>query len=344
MKRHLIFWTAIPFAYLALCIPVGIFITEGALHPARRLLIAQSATDVRATLQTLGASLEDESTTASDGVILHAWTIVPHDPNGDAVILLHGMSDNRLGMIGYATLLVHHGFSVLMPDARGHGASGGALATDGLLERDDIRGWFEWLNRRQRPHCIFGFAESMGAAQLLQALEVEPNFCAVAVESSFSKFREIAYDRMGQPFHIGPWIGRTLFRPVVESAFLYARWKYHLNMETVSPEDAVAQTHVPVLLIHGQDDSNIPVRHSRRIRSVNSNVVLWEVPKTDHCGAISSAPREFENHLVGWFLDHSQTPYQRDVAFQSTIKNQTIVNSSSTPPRPSSQNPPSPAP
>lgn len=50
------------------------------------------------------------------------------------MILLHGLSDNRLGMIGYAELLLSHGFSVVMPDARAHGTSGSQLATYGLLE------------------------------------------------------------------------------------------------------------------------------------------------------------------------------------------------------------------
>ena len=49
----------------------------------------------------------------------------------------------------------------------------------------------------------------MGAAQLLQSLDTHPHFCAVAAESPFANFREIAYDRMGQPFHLGPWVGRS---------------------------------------------------------------------------------------------------------------------------------------
>jgi len=146
----------------------------------------------------------------------------------------------------------------------------------------------------------------MGAAELLQSLAVEPRFCAVAGESSFSSFREIAYDRMGQPFHLGPWLGRTVLRPVVEFAFLYVRWKHHLDMGQVSPEDTVAATRVPILLIHGQIDSNIPLRHSRQIHARNPNTTLWEVPNADHCGAISAAPREFNQRLLSWFRVQSE--------------------------------------
>jgi dipeptidyl aminopeptidase/acylaminoacyl peptidase len=251
------------------------------------------------------SELADVGIPARDGATLSAWTIRPRNSNGKAVILLHGLSDNRLGMIGYAELLLDYGFSVLMPDARAHGTSGGQLATYGLLESEDIRRWFDWLQQSQHPGCIFGFAESMGAAQLLQSLQTEPHFCAVAAESPFSSFREIAYDRVGQFFHTGPWLGRTILRPIVEVAFGYARWKYKVNFDQLSSERIVTATKVPVMLIHGRDDSNIPIRHSRRIAAHNPTLALWEVPDTDHCGAVSTAPQEFEQRLIRWFDDHS---------------------------------------
>ena len=249
----------------------------------------------------LNADLEDASIFGPDGVALRAWTLRPVRGNGGAVILLHGLGDNRVGMTGYAELLVAHGYTVLMPDARAHGLSGGDLATYGLLERNDVHQWFDFLNANEHPQCIFAFGESMGASQLLQALDTRIPFCAVAVESPFANFREIAYDRMGQPFHLGPWVGRILLRPLVEVAFLRARLKYGLDMQRISPEKSVAMTTIPVLLIHGQVDSNIPVRHSRLIHARAPNAQLWEVPGADHCGAVSTAPQEFEKRLLGWF-------------------------------------------
>jgi pimeloyl-ACP methyl ester carboxylesterase len=107
---------------------------------------------------------------------------------------------------------------------------------------------------------------------------------------------------MGQPFRLGPWFGHTILRPLVEVAFLRARWKYQLNMQEISPEDSVAATNVPVLLIHGQLDSNIPIRHSRQIHSRNLNTQLWEVPGAEHCGAAGTDPQEFDRHLLAWFV------------------------------------------
>jgi uncharacterized protein len=291
--------------YLAFCTIAGIFVADGTLHPGRRPLTQEDETAMRQSSRNLDAELEDVSISTPDGATLRAWLIHSHHSNRDAVILLHGLSDNRIGMTGYAELLLAHGYTVLLPDARAHGASGGPLATYGLLERTDIHQWFDWLTAQDHPRCIFGFGESMGAAQLLQSLDTGVPFCAVAAESSFSNFREIAYDRMGQPFHLGPWFGRTILRPLVEVAFLRAHWKFKLNMHQIAPEDSVAATTIPVFLIHGKSDSNIPVRHSVRIHDRNPNALLWEVPNADHCGAISTAPQEFRQRLLNWFSTRS---------------------------------------
>ena len=113
------------------------------------------------------AELTEASIAANDGVTLRGWSIRPRRGNGDAVILLHGHTDNRAGMLGNADLLLRHGYAVLLPDARGHGASGGDLATYGVKEADDIRRWFDWIEQAEAPRCIDGLGESMGAALLL---------------------------------------------------------------------------------------------------------------------------------------------------------------------------------
>jgi uncharacterized protein len=290
--------------YIAASAVIGVFVAEAALHPARRALTSQGESLLRSVADN-NVAFEAVSIKANDGIQLRAWSLHPQNRAANAVILLHGMGDNRSGMAGYAELLLKHGYSVLLPDARAHGVSGGELATYGLLERDDIRRWFEWLELNQSPPCIFGLGESMGAAQLLQSLETEPGFCAVVAESSFFTFREIAYDRVGQLFRTGPWLGRSILWPVVEAAFLYSQWKYGLETAKISPEDAVAKSQVPIFLIHGARDSNIPPRHSRRIQARNKNVTLWEVHTANHCGAISAEPAEFEAWLISWFELHS---------------------------------------
>jgi alpha-beta hydrolase superfamily lysophospholipase len=214
----------------------GIGLGWMALHPGHRPLTASDEHRAEAAARDETAVLSNVQIVTSDGLILRAWFIRPEQTNGSSVLLLHGVSDNGLGMYGYGDWFVKNHYSVLLPDARAHGLSGGELATYGLRESDDIQQWTNWLEENDHSRCVFGFGESMGAAQLLQSLAQESRFCAVVAESPFATFREVAYARFGRPFHVGPWIGRTFFRPTVDVGFLYVRLRYGLNMEKASPE------------------------------------------------------------------------------------------------------------
>jgi pimeloyl-ACP methyl ester carboxylesterase len=292
--------------FLVLTFLAGVFLAEVTVRPGRNVQGPEEEMLVRQAAQREHYELADVALAGRDGAMLRAWSIRPPGGNGNAVLLLHGLGDNRTGMTGYAELLLRQGFRVLMPDARAHGLSGGDLATFGLLETDDIRRWLDWLQQNDHPACIFGLGESMGAVQLLESVQTETRFCAVVAESPFASFREIGYDRVGQRFHTGSWLGRTLLRPIVEFAFVYARLKYKLDFERVSPADAIVRSKVPIFLIHGEVDSNIPVRHADLIVARNPGVSLWQVPNAEHCGAMSTAPDEFRDKVAGWFVSHEK--------------------------------------
>jgi len=218
--------------YAGFCAILAIFLGELAFRPQRvRVTERQSA---EATAARFGAALRDVSVTASDGSHLQGWFARPAQANGDAVILLHGVGDNRQGMMGFAELFLSNGFAVLVPDSRAEGESGGDFPTYGLKESNDVHRWFEWLVMQQHPKCIFGMGESMGAAIVLQAVKTTP-FCAVVAESSFASFRQIAYVRVGQFFSTGTWLGRVALRPAVELAFLYGRLTHGVNLADALP-------------------------------------------------------------------------------------------------------------
>jgi hypothetical protein len=306
-------WSAILAGiWLVLCIVIGVIATEWALHPGRRALTPQSEALAQTIAARNHALLADVSVTASDGAILRAWIIRPVHSNGVAVILLHGVADNRMGVLGNADLLLRHGYAVLLPDARAHGTSGGELATYGIKEADDIRRWFNWIQLNESPHCIDGLGESMGAAQLLESLRTTPGFCAVVAESPYASFQQAAYDRVAEKIGLGTWAGRTLLRPVVDAGWLYARWKYETNFQQASPQNAVAASTVPVLLIHGLKDTNLPPRHSEMIVAHNRTRIpaleLWEPSEATHTGAAASEPQEFERRVIGWFESHDARP------------------------------------
>jgi pimeloyl-ACP methyl ester carboxylesterase len=67
----------------------------------------------------------------------------------------------------------------------------------------------------------------------------------------------------------------------------------------------VRATSVPVLLIHGAADGNIPIRHSRRLHAANPRTtVLWEVPDGGHVNAIDVARAEYTARVLDWFASH----------------------------------------
>jgi len=297
--------------YVAGTILGGIGLGEMAVHPGRRPIPVREEKQIESDLKSLKATLQDVSISAADGALLRGWFLRPASGNGNAIILLHGVSDNRLGMYGYGEWLLRNGYSVLLPDARAHGLSGGELATYGLKESDDIHRWVSWLHESEHPHCVFGFGESMGAGQILQSLTKETRFCAVVAESPFESFREVSYARFGRPFHTGPWLGRSFFLPTDEVGFIYVRLRYGLDMDSASPKKAVAASKVPALLIHGLSDHNIPSYNSEDIRAANpSGVILWLVPRADHCGAHSVATEEFDRRILSWFSDHSSASWR----------------------------------
>ena len=86
-------------AYLVLSILAGIVIADLSLN-LRRLPLRHQQAIAAAVRIDFGAQLQDVAITAADGVVLKGWFIHPRDYNGNAVILLHGITDNREGVSG----------------------------------------------------------------------------------------------------------------------------------------------------------------------------------------------------------------------------------------------------
>jgi fermentation-respiration switch protein FrsA (DUF1100 family) len=183
--------------------------------------------------------------------------------------------------------------------------SGGEIVTYGLKEAGDVHAWANWLFDTERPKALYGIGGSMGAAILIQALATEPRFRSLVAESSFVSFPEVAYLRMAQASGMRLAAARVVFRPVVETAFLYARLRYGVDLQKASPVDALRRTRVPVLLIHGTADTNIPPSHSETLHQAAPAVTaLWEPEGAQHVMAVTHAPEEYERRVLEWFAAH----------------------------------------
>ncbi len=296
--------------YLLLALISGILVAEASLR-LRRLPLRHREQIAAIAERKYQAPLEDVSIQGADGAVLKAWYVRPAKFNGSVVLMTHGITDNREGVAGYSTIFLDQGYAVLLPDARAHGESGGEFATYGVREADDLHRWVSFLYKHDKehgpPHCVYGFGESYGAALLLQSLAAEPRYCALAVEDSFSSAREMSYERVSGPLHVGDWFGRTVGQPVILTARAYARLRYGIDLLQPSPLEAIRHSRVPILLIHGAEDRSINPRHAAMLAAAGTgHVQLWLVPRAWHTGAWSVAHDEFEARVLGWFSGNWQ--------------------------------------
>ena len=309
--KHSLLWgrrivLALAAIFLAGSALAAILLAEFALHLPRKPIThrAEFAASVQ---NTRGVSLREVSIRAMDGVVLRGWSAVPKEDNRETVILLHGVTDNRGGMEGYAEMFLQAGYRVLLPDARAHGESGGELATYGLWERDDTHRWAQWARGESNGRCIFLFGESMGAVISIQTLASDHELCGVVAESPFSTFREIGYDRIAQVSGFSLPVVRALGAPTLETALLYVRTRYGVDLAKASPADCINASQTPVLMIAGTRDHNIPDRHAKRLLAIaGSHAVLWEVDGADHGGAVTVAPELFRQKVLGWLQQNSR--------------------------------------
>jgi uncharacterized protein len=247
-----------------------------------------------------GATKEDFEVVAKDGAALKGWKVTPRNPNGDWVLLYHGISDNRTGNLAHAEFLLTNRYSVVMMDSRAHGRSGGEIATYGWEERNDTRAIVNALYASESVRHLYALGVSMGAAIALQSAAFEPRMEAVVAEDPFANLREVTYDYAGLEF--SPLLGKTLFRPASMTALHQVKKTGGFDPDEVSPEKAVRIRAFPMLLICGTEDHRIPCRHAEAIyKAATGPKELWIAQGAGHAAALGFAPQEYEKRVIEFF-------------------------------------------
>jgi len=277
---------------------VGNAVGPGTLHPAR--LNPERLQHAQEMFRQTKASGADFVVQTRDHVELRGWKVRVAKPNGDWVLLFHGVSDHRTGMLGAAELLLRHGLSVVMMDSRAHGRSGGDMATYGWKERYDTVSIANELYASEKVGHLFALGVSMGGAIALQSAAVEPRIEGVVAEDPFADLREVSYDYAG--LRMWPLLGKTYFRPASVFAMRSMAEAGGFNPDDVSPVKAVAERPFAVLLICGTRDNTIPCRHTERIYAAATGPKeLWIVPGAFHASALGQDPAEYEKRVVSFF-------------------------------------------
>lgn len=285
---------------LAVVVPLAVFFlgavaAERAIQPVRKPVpqVCPCVAHVRC---------RDAQTTSADGTILKGWYYEPEQPNGSALLMLHGVGDNRVAVVGLGTVYEKAGYSVLVPDLRGHGESGG-LISYGIQDEADIRAWATWMRAQPGVGNLYGFGVSLGGSVLLESLRTETRFSAVIAESAYSDFPSIAEARIRRN---APRALKWLTVPLVGSGILWTRLRYGIDLRASSAADGVRRSSTPILLAHGMADDLTSPDNSRVLAAANPALTqLWLVPGAAHVNLWATAKREFEERTLAWLASHA---------------------------------------
>lgn len=232
---------------------------------------------------------------ASDALsLLNAWFIPAKEPKA-TIIYLHGVGDNKMSGLQLARVFHEHNFNVLLYDSRAHGESGGKFCTYGYYEKHDVQIAIYELQKRF-PKCKIGvFGTSMGGAIAMQAASIEPRISAVIAEASFATLRQITVDYQKRLLRL-PW--HFLRNISMKRSEIIAHFKHR----EVSPIEAVKNIHVPILFIHGKDDTFIKHQYSEEMfAAAHEPKELWLIEKAHHSDVHEVGRAEYEERIVKFF-------------------------------------------
>lgn len=201
--------------------------------------------------------------------------------NGDSaplVIQFHGYRGNSIREFsGGSKLACRVGYNCLVVDQRAHGKSGGHTISFGIRERYDCKAWAEFAAQRFSNVPIILSGVSMGAATVLMAsdLSLPSNVRGIIADCPYASpgaiIRKVCAD-MKLPQYI-------LYPFVALGGFLFGGFK----IWEASAIDSVRNTHLPILLIHGEDDRFVPCEMSKEIyNACAGEKTLLTIPMAGH--------------------------------------------------------------
>lgn len=316
------------FPWLWLTIPVGMLLLVYPLMILRRYVrIVLNILDDYSPLPENGHELHprfgeaEVSFHAADGHRLRG-IIIPHRLSGPArgmVLFAHEFGSVRASCMRYCHSLLDAGYDLFSFDFRGHGLSApeqGYHPRHWPSDREeaDMLGAIAfityWLERQGRPRAVGLFGISRGAGAAILAAVNADDVRAVAVDGAFSSDTLIEYHmkRLATTFARIHVVARN-HPPAV---WRILRWMLfrdcarRFNCRFPSVRKVVARLKdTPILFIHGEKDSYIPVAQSEALYKLAPEPKdLWVVPGAKHNQSVLTAPEEYARRLVQFYDRH----------------------------------------
>jgi uncharacterized protein len=240
--------------------------------------------------------------TSASGSLIHAW-LSRGRPGAGAVLLLHGVGDNRESMLGRAEFLHADGFTVLAPDFQGHGESPGEHITFGARESLDAEAAMNYLHEVAPAERVGVIGVSMGgAATLLGPGPLAAN--AFVLESVYPTIRQALSDRLATWFGPLSAVGRLFTSPLIN--ILGA--EVGVSESELRPISRIGRIRAPLLLISGTSDPYTPIVEAESLFArAPGRKSFWAVDGAKHEDLYKYAPEEYERR-VGSFLARCLRP------------------------------------
>lgn len=235
---------------------------------------------------------ENISFKTSDNVVIKGWFIPSKKKTDKTIIVCHGYPFDKNNILQGVYFLANN-FNLLLFDFRYFGESEGKYTTLGYKEKEDFLAAVEFLKQKNFTKIgAMGF--SLGAATIIMANSKDVK--AVIADSSYATIDKM----IERTYFIFPSFTK---QPFVFLTKLYARIFLGIKTKDIAPVNDIVKIKVPVLLVHGEKDSQIPVQNSKILyeASNKNNTELWIVSKADHGFAHYLYPQEYEERVIDFF-------------------------------------------
>ena len=231
-----------------------------------------------------------------NGYILHALFYPNENPSDKYMILTHGYTDNRYGNFKYMKMYLDLGFNIIIYDVRGHGKNEFTFTSYGVLEALDLMEVIKDTRSRYNNISVLGLhGESLGAATTLTSLKYKPDVNFAICDCPFSDIENVlrlGYKAAGFPTFL------------VDLASIGAKLRYGHSFKEMQPIKALANNELPVLFMHGADDSFIIPKNSQDLfDAAKSYKEIYFINGANHAESVIVNPTEYALH-VSEFLKH----------------------------------------
>jgi len=202
---------------------------------------------------------EDLYITSYDGLRLHGLWISAPNARG-TVLMAHGYRSTMLIDCHLGFELFHRlGFNILVPEQRTHGQSQGRFITFGVKESHDMQKWIAYHNAHigNIPLVLFGI--SMGASTMLYLADrlLPDNVKGIIADCGFTSPAEILSSVYTNVIHLPA-------TPSVVAAGLFTKLFAGFSLWERDTRKILPNSRLPILLIHGDEDSFVPCKMSRQ--------------------------------------------------------------------------------